>query len=78
MLECVRQGNPGKQSNGERNQVLFTISECVLRAREGALQQSQISQEMSFASGSNDNAVDFEDYLQGQPSWLILQGPPGF
>jgi hypothetical protein len=38
LLECVRQGNNGKQSNGERYQVLLTIRECVLRVLDYGIQ----------------------------------------
>ena len=64
-----------QQSYRERDNVLFTISECVLRTRHRAVQQSWISPEMPLPGYRDDRAIDFDDYLDRQPSRVIWQGP---
>src|SRR5258708_950475 len=76
LLECMRLGETNQQSHREHDNVLFTISKCVLRTRHRAVQQSWISQEMPLPGHRDDRAIDFDDYLDWQPPGLIWQAPP--
>ena len=51
----------GKQSHREGNNVLFAVSKCVLRARQGALQQSLIAQKVSLAGNCDQRPINIDD-----------------
>jgi hypothetical protein len=63
LLKSMCLSETSQQSYRERDDVLFTISKCVLRTSHSAVQQSCIPQEMPLPSPRNDRAIDFDDYL---------------
>ena len=74
LLECVRHSHPGKQSHRERNNVLFAVSECVSRARQGAPQQPLIAQKVLLTGNCDQRPINIDDCLKRQPSRFIRQG----
>jgi hypothetical protein len=57
---------PGKP-HSQRNDIFLAVGERILGARQGALQQSPIKEEMRFSGDRDDGPVDFDDCLNGQP-----------
>jgi len=75
--KSMRLGNACEQLYRERNDVFFAISKRISRARQGAFQQPQITEEMGLAGNSNDGLVDLDDCLSRQPLRFIWQVRPG-
>ena len=71
---CLR--NTRQQSDGKHDKVIFAVSECVLRARYGTVQQPLNSQEVLFACFRDNVAIDFDDCIEQQPFSLSWQGQP--
>jgi hypothetical protein len=71
LLERMCLGHAGEQSHRERDNVLLTLGERVLRPCQSAIQQSWITQEIPLPGYGDDGAIDFDDYLKQQPSRLI-------
>jgi hypothetical protein len=57
LLECMRLGETSQQPHREHDNVIFTISECVLRTLHRSVQQSWISQEMPLPGHRDDRAM---------------------
>jgi hypothetical protein len=53
----MRPDNPRQQRNGERDYVLFAVSEEIPRARESAVEQRTVSEEMPLALASTSSRL---------------------
>jgi len=65
LRKCVRLSNAGKQPDSEGGDILFTISECISRTCQDALEQTWITEEMGFSGDSYDSSIDLDDCLNG-------------
>jgi hypothetical protein len=73
LRKCVRLRNARKQPDSEGGDILFPISECISRTRQGALEQTRITEDMRLSGDSYDSSIDLDDCLHGQPLGIIWQ-----
>ena len=75
LFEGMGKHNTGKQSDRKDNDILFTVSERVLWARQRALEQSLVSKKVPFAGFFDFKPIVFDHRFDRQPPRLIWQGP---
>jgi hypothetical protein len=75
-VRCPR--DTGHQGNGQNYDIVLAIADEILWARHRTFQESDVSNQMTFAGLCQFQSVVFDDDFDRQPLWFIWQEQLGF